>query len=188
MTIEELYGDFYKNFRNGSTLTRNSNNTEWTKNIYRYFYKQGVKNGFKVYANPDVIIEGETEYLVDLCWSKEDTVEYRDCKGLELVLESEWGTPKDAILWDFCKIVDMNAFLKIMVISIKEAEINSILKEMAEIIKGNRIQFKEENYLIIVFAPIHLTSDFEQYVIYGYKVSSEGMGQKLQSADFILKG
>lgn len=184
MTIEELYNCFCSNFKKDSTLTQNSTNPEWTKNIYFYFYKQGKENGFKVYAKPNVVKEAGQEYLVDLCWSKEESSDYLDYKGLELVLESEWLTDEDEIMWDFCKLIDMKAFLKLMVICINKREVEDIIKKMAGTIKSNRIKLKEENYLVIIFVPIPTIYNPNKYIIEGYKINTDGIHQRLKPTEF----
>lgn len=186
MTIEELYKNFCENFNKISTLTSDSGTSEWTKAIYRYFYKEGVENGFRVWAKPNILAEGEQEYIVDLCWSKELGSEYKDYIGLELALESEWLTSKDEIMWDFCKLIDIKSFFKVMVICVREEEVNLMLKEMTETIKKSRIKFPDENYLIVVFIPLPTISNPRQYVIEGYKANCEGSSDKLESVDFVF--
>lgn len=186
MNIEELYIDFCNNFKKVSTLTQNSSSPEWTKNIYDYFYNLGKENSFRVYAKPNVIKDGEREYLVDLCWSQEEGTEYQDYKGLDLILESEWETKKDEIMWDFCKLVDIKSFLKIMILCVLREEFDVILQEMLEAINASRIKFKEENYLVIVFVPIPSIYNPQRYIIEGYKINNEGLETKLQSVDFIF--
>ncbi len=186
MTIEELYKNFYENFKKIAMLTPDSNTSEWTKAIYRCFYNGGVGHGFRVWAKPNILAEGEQEYIVDLCWSKELGNDYKDYMGIELALESEWLTSKDEIMWDFCKLIDIKSFFKVMVICIREEEINPMLEGMIEAIKKSRIKFPSENYLIIVFTPLPTISNPRQYVIEGYKVNYEGTSDKLQSVDYIF--
>jgi hypothetical protein len=186
MTIEELYKNFCENFKKISALTSDSGTSEWTKAIYHYFYKEGVENGFRVWAKPNILAEGEQEYIVDLCWSKELGSEYKDYMGLELALESEWLTSKDEIMWDFCKLIDIKSFLKVMVICVREEEVNTMLQEMVGTIKKSRIRIPDENYLIIIFIPLPTFSSPRQYVIEGYKANCEGVSNKLQTVDFIF--
>ena len=187
MTVEELYKDFCENFQCLSALTAASSTPEWTKAVYNCFHAWGRKNNFKVYSKPNILGTGEQEYLVDLCWSKEDGQKYSDYKGLELALESEWLTSEDEIMWDFCKLIDVKAFIKTMVICIKEEEINRIINLMAETVKSSRIKFDQENYLIIAFIPLPTITYPTQYVIRGSKISSEGYVHDFPSVDFIFK-
>ena len=186
MTIEELYNCFCSNFKKDSTLTRKSNNTEWTKNIYSYFYKHGIENSFQVYAKPNIIKEAKQEYLVDLCWSKEEARDYFDYRGLELILESEWLTSEDELMWDFCKLIDMKAFLKVMIICIDKKGVEDIIKKMAGTIKSSRIKFQEENYLVIIFVPMPSIYNPDKYIIEGYKINYEGIHQRLKPTEFSL--
>jgi len=186
MTIEELYKNFCEDFKKVSNLSLNSSSSEWTKAILRYFFKLGEKEHYRVYTDPQHVKETEGFYLVDLCWSKEIGKEYRDYKGLELVLESEWLTSEEEIMNDFCKLIDVKSFLKTMVICIKEKDIDTKLRKMTETIKSARIKFKEENYLVINFVPIPSISNPEKYIIEGYKINSEGVSQSLPPADFNL--
>lgn len=186
MTIEELYKNFCENFKKISALTVDSGTPEWTKAIYQHFYREGTANGFKVWAKPNILAEGEQEYIVDLCWSKELGAEYTDYLGLELALESEWLTSTDEIMWDFCKLIDIKSFLKIMIVCVREEEVNRTLQKMTATIQKSRIKFRDENYLIIVFIPMPTFSNPRQYVIAGYKISSEGISNKLSSIDFVL--
>lgn len=184
MTIEELYNHFCSNFRKSSTLTRDSNNSEWTKNIYSYFSGEGRNSGFRIYAKPNIIKEAEQEYLVDLCWSKEESEDYLDYKGLELVLESEWLTDEDEIMWDFCKLIDMKALLKVMIICIDKKGIENIIRKMTGAITNNRIKCKEENYLVIIFVPVPSIYNSDKYIIEGYKINYNGIYQRLKPAEF----
>lgn len=186
MTIEELYKNFCENFKKISTLKSDSSIPEWTEAVYRYFYKEGIENGFRVWAKPNVLVEGRQEYIVDLCWSKELGSEYKDYMGLELALESEWSTSKDEIMWDFCKLVDIKSFLKVMVICVREEEVNTMIQEMTGTIKKSRIKFPDENYLIVVFLPLPTIYNPRQYVIQGYKVNCEGASDKLQAVDLLF--
>ncbi len=185
MTVDELYVRFCDEFKESSILTRDSGDSEWTKSIYNYFYKLGKENSFVVYCRPNIIKAGEYEYLVDLCWSKGS--EYIDYKGLELTLESEWLKGKDEILLDFCKLVDIKSAMKVMVICIKDEEINYILESMSNAIKNSSIEQKQsEEYLIIIFRALPTMSNPEQYVIEGYKIDNRGIRNKLKTADFIF--
>ncbi len=185
MTIEELYKDFCENFNKGHTLLQDSSTTKWTEEILKYFFELG-KDDYRIYTNPRVVKESKGSYLVDLCWSKEKGEDYRDYKGLELILESEWLTSGKEILDDFCKLIDIKSFLKVMVICMAEEKIDDMLQKMTETIKSSRIKFKEENYLVIIFTPLPTIYAPERYAIEGYKINSEGMSQKLQQVAFIL--
>lgn len=189
MTIEELYKDFCENFNKDHALSQDSSTAKWTEEILKYFFELGKelgKDDYRIYTNPKAIKESEGSYLVDLCWSKEKGEDYKDYKGLELILESEWLTSEEEILDDFCKLIDIKSFLKVMVICVAEKKTDDMLQKMTETIKSSRIKFKEENYLVIIFIPLPTMDVPERYVIKGYKIDSEGMSQKLQQADFIL--
>lgn len=188
MHIEELYEKFCSEFKKSANLTRLSSTTEWTKEILKYFSCLG-ENGnaqYKIYANPNHVEKAEQSYLVDLCWSKEDSQDYKDYKGLELILESEWLTEEDEIMWDFCKLIDIKANLKVMVICIEERRIKGIVEEMAATIKKGDLKLREEIYLVIIFVPLPSVHNPERYIIEGYKIDNNGINQRLQPADFDL--
>jgi len=190
MHIEELYEKFCRDFRKSVNLTRLSSTTEWTKEILKYFSCLGEneKEQYKIYANPKDIEKVERSYLVDLCWSKEgkEGHDYKDYKGLEFILESEWSTEEDEIMWDFCKLIDIKANLKVMVICIEERRINGIVEEMAATIKKGDLKLKEEIYLVIIFVPLPSVYNPERYIIKGCRIDSNGINQSLQPTDFNL--
>lgn len=185
MHIEELYEKFCSDFRKSVNLTRLSSTSEWTKEILKYFSCLGENEQYKIYASPNDVEKAERSYLVDLCWSKEGQ-DYKDYKGLELILESEWSTEEDEIMWDFCKLIDIKANLKVMVICIEEKRIKGIVEEMAATIKKGDLKLREEIYLVIIFVPLASIHNPERYIIEGYRIDSNGINQRLQPADFDL--
>lgn len=85
---------------------------EWTYEIKSIVGELGFENHKKVCASgfPDYF---EREWLYDLVWYEEDN--HGRLMKLPLVMESEWKTDYHAIKYDFEKLLQAKADLKVMV-------------------------------------------------------------------------
>lgn len=172
---EEIYNKFKQDWKENKSNQSLFNDTDktWTKNILEYFEKEGI-NSYDLVSHRN--------YLNDLVWSIEGKKEeeYENYDGLVLALESEWGRSKKQIMEDFYKLVDVKAFLKIMIIGRSGQATNEIIEVMSKIIKKGRIKVFEEEYLIIVFPQNYYEVEKEGQVFSGYKINSQGKLQTLQ--------
>ena len=148
----------------------------WTKKITDYFYHTGKDI-------PEVTPYSKYhtgEYLNDLVWSVEKGKGYEDYVGLELALESEWGGSKKEIMEDFYKLIDVKAYLKIMIIGRSEQSSDEIIEIMSKTIQNARMKISEEEYLIIIFPQSSYGTEREGQLFSGWKMDSVGKCQRLQ--------
>ena len=180
MTVEELYTNFCDNFKGICTSTPDTDHEELCRNINHYFYDLGLKNDLAVYTKPHIVKQGKQGFLVDLCWASKKNSE--DCYGLDLALESEWGSSRDQIMDDFYKLMVMKAFIKLMVIGRFQQEINSLLEAMCKTIQNSSVKYPEEEYLIIFFPDGYKPkSNIRKGQIFvGYKITFQGKLQPLK--------
>ncbi len=81
--------------------------------------------------------EKSFEYLLDLCWNVIDQKEI----WLEMVLESELSERKvESTLYDFEKLTDVKAFLKIGIFHPQIKRVEEIALRCAELIRRHRIK------------------------------------------------
>lgn len=87
---------------------------EWTDRLIGELARLGARSGFDVrYSNPAADV---SEWLYDLVWRSEQQVGNASrLTKLELAMESEWGKSEQDILYDFQKLVQSRAALKLMV-------------------------------------------------------------------------
>lgn len=117
----------------------------WTNWILGYFFDKGKALEFDVETKALPGKGGEGQYLVDLCWWKEQGEQY----WLELALESEWQPGKGEIEQDFYKLVDVKSRLKVWVCSWGERQMQARQSELSKIVAKARFRFSEEEYLIL---------------------------------------
>jgi len=91
------------------------------------------------------------EYMVDMCWAREKRGEYY----IDTAIEEEWNDTykdKEDLLWDFYKIVDVKAYLKVFIFAPKRRSLEWWMDEFTRIIKKHTIRLNEEVYLILSLA------------------------------------
>lgn len=146
------------------------NNAVWTKKILGFFYDLGMKQKYDVYASPKIGKKNTHEYLVDLSWVFENE------KGswIELALEEEWSLNKDAIFFDFHKLLDVKAKLKVFICFPNERDREDFPKEMAKDILNQANKMFDEKYLIVVFSRHERRKPSERIKIHGYEFNYIG--------------
>jgi len=154
--------------------------SEWTAKNLDYFRQLAKSRGVPCcYPDPE---KGTSEYLVDLCWQEcdEDWARYR---WLELVLEQEWSRDLDEIHHDFCKLVDLKAYVKVFICSPKEAERDDAVKALTQTVSICGIKHPDESYLLIVFSRDPRRKEGERIQIEGFEIDYRGrltqLGSKL---------
>ena len=178
MTVEELYTNFCDNFKGICKSTPDTDHEELCRNINNYFYNLGLDNNCAVYTKPHVVKQGKQGFLVDLCWAQEKGDDY----GLELALESEWGSSKSQIMDDFYKLMVLKAFIKLMIIGRFQQEINSLLEAMSKTIQNSSVKYPGEEYLIVFFPDGYKPKPNikKGQIFVGYKISFQGKLQPLK--------
>ena len=123
-------------------LDPSSKNEHWTRWVLGCFAELGKMNGYTaIWTDPD---KQTTEFLLDLCWLKDSPSELR----LALGLESEWNS-KEHVLYDFGKLLQTKATIKVMISALSHQQMTEALNEMIGMIDRLRPRYPEETYLLI---------------------------------------
>lgn len=165
---------------------------EWTKQILTFFAELGKKYLYHVYLDPqygvlDLEKEPTEEYMVDLCWTFED--ECMRGYWMELALESELSAQDlGSIMWDFYKLIDIKAFMKIGICAPKLSERDKVIREMESAVSVSGIKSPFERYLLILIlyhgAP---EKESERIEIKGYEINYLGDLKEIGSRRFPAK-
>jgi len=173
-SCETLFDVFLKACTN-MKLNWNEGWTEWSKKILVFFADLGRFYDYRVYLEPqygvlDTDKKPTSEYLVDLCWSFED--EYARAYWIELALESELSSQNiDSIKYDFWKLTDVKAFVKVGIFAPKLKDKKATLEEISYLVASHGIQVPTEKYLVILIlnhGPTELES--QRIEITGYEI------------------
>lgn len=162
---------------------------EWSKKILTFFAELGKFYSFRVYLRPEYGIldtdnQPTSEYLVDLCWSFED--DNNRAYWLELVLESELsGQNVDSIAYDFWKLTDTKAFMKVGVFAPRLKDRTIVLDKISSLVATHAIKVPTEKYLIILILN-HGSAEIEsqRIEIAGYKINYLGDLKEIGSKRF----
>lgn len=144
-----------------------------------YFRELAEAKGYDCYPNPDK--EGHHQYLVDLCWENQAEGKHR---WLELALEEEWNENWGEVFWDFDKLTDVKAFMKVFICRQKEAQRSELPVALAHCISQNGIKLSEEAYLVIMFSRNARRKVSERLQIEGFAIDYRGELTKLDSRYF----
>jgi len=141
---KNIFQSFMKDFETERFLAKRTI-PSMTKILKNYFYELGKSKGFEPWTTKRGK-EVSYEYLVDHCWA------VKDQKGiwLEMALESELSERNvEGILYDFEKLTDVKAFLKIGIFHPQIKRIEEVASKCAELIRRHRIKIVGEQYLLI---------------------------------------
>jgi hypothetical protein len=147
---EDIFQEFIKSFKTRGFLEKRTI-PSMTKLLKEYFYDLGKRKGFQ----PWTTMRGKKksyEYLTDVCWN----VIGQKKIWLEMAMESELsGRQMDDILYDFEKLTDVKAFLKIGIFHPPNRRIDDIASECVEKIKRHKMKIDGEQYLVIFLTERH---------------------------------
>lgn len=156
----------------GKTLIdkRRLTNKEWTHEIIHQLGQLALNHGFTAY--PEFTESGDkrksSEWLYDLTWCKEDKEEPWAFKGVALTLESEWMSDFWNLNYDFLKLVQAKAEVKVFVCNATSDENQ---QSLIQNIKNFSPQNVSERYLLAFY-------QFSRDEPFVYKVY-DGMGHEL---------
>ena len=121
-------------------------NSVWTGRILFSLGRLGMEFGYAVYPNFDDENERiDRAWLYDLVWCKENFKENRKFEGISLVLESEWKRNIEELNYDFQKLVQAKADIKVFICDWLEDGWKDILMQT---VRAFRPQNESERYLI----------------------------------------
>ena len=113
---------------------------------------------------------GEGEYLVDVCWWKQQNGKY----WIELALESEWIDTEDEIDGDFFKLIDLKAIRKIWVCSYGPRIYLRRKKYLIDSVRSARFTFPGEKYLILNLPESMRQSEKNRLTIHTFWMDAKG--------------
>ena len=143
MTAVELFDHFLAELPQSiKSLDARGNDDVWTAWVLDYFSTMGSARKFNVRRTDTH--KGECEFLVDLCWINESN----GACVMELALECEWGE-KEAVLYDFCKLIHLKAGLKVMVCALSDQSKEDLLEQVRVKVEQSRFKVTDEQCLII---------------------------------------
>ena len=90
-----------------------SDKNYWTPEIKKFFKKVGDHLGYVTLASG--LEEGSWEYLLDVVIVKRQGKNWQDQRGIVIAIESEWSTKPGDVHYDFMKLSDIKADLRVMV-------------------------------------------------------------------------
>jgi hypothetical protein len=138
----------------------------------------GKAKGYLCWPDPDRNASG---YLVDLCW--EEYAKGKHC-WLELILEEEWAGDWDGLSWDFSKLLDVKANIKVFICFPKEAERREVPVALANWVSEHAIKCPDESYLLIIFSRDARRKQSERLQIEGFAIDYRGELAELGSQLF----
>lgn len=113
---------------------------------------------------------GGGEYLVDVCWWREQKGKY----WLELALESEWIDTEEEINGDFFKLIDLKAVYKIWVCSYGKLIYPKRKKKLKESVRSARFKIPEENYLVLNLPDSVKQCEKDRLTIHSFWMDAQG--------------
>ncbi|RJS92438.1 hypothetical protein CW705_02835 [Candidatus Bathyarchaeota archaeon] len=187
-TLFSLFLGYYPKMKLGWDDDRR----RWTVSILNFFAELGKFYGYQVWLKPDYGVRNinnkETrEWLVDLCWYFE--AEYFTAHWVELALESELSSQTiDDILYDFWKLTDIKAFMKVGIFAPKLSKKESLLQELIAVVAQHGIKIPTEKYLIILILYHGKVEDETKRIeIDGYEINYLGDFKRIGSKRFPVK-
>lgn len=155
LSPEFIYGQFAEAWTSTRSFEEaGKKRPRLTKDLLDWFRKEGRARGYQVY--PDRV-EMAKEYLNDLCWCVEadgtpqtGSWTYR---GIALALESELERAWDEILYDFHKLLDVKAPLKILICAPNRHQLEILSARISSQIKEHMFGTPSEHYLVIALGP-----------------------------------
>ena len=175
----ELYNTIISDWtkKKDSIPWKSSSNSVWTKWIKDRFSDIGYKLEYEV-ARSKSNKYGEGEYLVDLCWWKEQDNKY----WLEMALESEWWPGEDEIDHDFCKLTDIKAYLKIWICSYGNRIIDARKSRMCKNVAKGRFKLQEEEQYLVINLPDPQKEEYKnKLIVDAFWIDSAGKDYPLTS-------
>ena len=98
-----------------------------------------------------------------------------------MAMESEWWPGEDEIDHDFCKLIDIKAYLKVWVCSYGKRVIDARKSRMCKNVAGGKFKFPEEQYLIINLPDSQRKEYRDRLIIDAFWIDSKGKDYPLTS-------
>lgn len=126
-----------------------NNDRKWTREIKTELFKLGDSIGYSVYTSKaNDYDDSSNEYLYDMIWytSEDESSRVHDLREINMALESEWKMSFDEIKYDFYKLVQSRAELRVMIFQSKD--VTTIMNQLKSIINESMISLKGDFYLL----------------------------------------
>jgi hypothetical protein len=174
-----LFKQYLENFQSLINIKWGDDTKTWTNKNLGYFRELAKAKGYDSYPDPDK--KEHRQYLFDLCWENQAEGKHR---WLELALEEEWNENWNEVFWDFGKLTDVKAFMKVFICRQKEAERSELPVALAHYVSQNGIKLPEETYLVIMFSRNTRRKVSERLQIEGFAIDYRGELTELGSRLF----
>ncbi|WP_417590064.1 hypothetical protein [Owenweeksia hongkongensis] len=103
-------------------------------------------NNYHVYGHANIIEPTMNEWLYDMVWCTPEPQSIFHIQKIHLVVESEWKTGKDEQEYDFYKLVQARAELRLFIFQAKSVE--DRMNYFKDIVERSSIAQEGDNYLL----------------------------------------
>lgn len=175
----KFFRDFLIHFKTRTGCLDLQECSEMNRPLLEYFSDLGEEKGFRVWLTEKrKRRKSKTqEYLIDLCWD----VESEEGLWLEMAMEIELSEHSfDAIKYDFEKLTDIKAFLKVGIFAPYKKDYDRILPMCEDLISRHKIKVPEERYLVILLRPFKKHGGSNWYLeASGFLFDNKGIHQEI---------
>lgn len=149
-TVEAVVTDALKGIPATMRSRNTSSCTDWTRQVKDVLCAAGLRLGFKVGASGcNESLPSWGEWLYDLTWVEANGPELI---SLPLAVESEWGKKQsDDLAWDFNKLVQSSAGLRVLVFEGRPDFIGDTIAEFKKLTRGFKGSTSDDRYLFAGF-------------------------------------
>lgn len=137
-TIEKTAGELVKNGIRGNGPWTNAMMTALTALAYDEY-------NYWVYSKPNAYDDTINEWLYDMTWYESHDDKGKNIKAIHLILESEWNWNFEEIEYDFTKLLQGRAGLRVFIFQTRN--IQQSLKLLTDTVEKSTIAEKGDRYL-----------------------------------------
>lgn len=130
------------------TIGKGAGDAEWTRSVKRVLVDIGLRNGYRI-CTSGFKEEADEEWLYDLIWFKNSCDDRLEKLGL--VMESEWHVSIKSLRFDFEKLLQAIAPLKIMVCQSGKMSFEDLRAEYVNSVGAFKGASVDCVYLVLIF-------------------------------------
>lgn len=122
------------------------NDRAWTHEIKIGLTKIAYEHNYRVYTHRNDFDDTVNEWLYDMTWYEAYDEKGYDIKSIPLILESEWKRSFEEIKYDFYKLIQGRADLRVFIF--QAANVDGTMNQLVEIIDKSSISQAKDKYLL----------------------------------------
>jgi len=123
-------------------------NTHWTRDIKTALAKLAwEKYGFLVWTGKNNDFDDTNEWLYDMVWYDSFDEKGFEIKNIYLILESEWDKSLREIKYDFYKLIQGRANIRVMIF--QSDKVDNTFNELVKTIQSSPISQVGDKYLLV---------------------------------------